>query len=51
LPVGLQMVARAYREDDLFAAAAAFVMARPWAQHQPPLRSGTTAVQGANAPT
>jgi aspartyl-tRNA(Asn)/glutamyl-tRNA(Gln) amidotransferase subunit A len=51
LPVGLQIVARAYREDDLFAAAAAFETARPWAQHQPPLRSGTTAVQGANAPT
>jgi aspartyl-tRNA(Asn)/glutamyl-tRNA(Gln) amidotransferase subunit A len=36
LPVGLQLVARAYREDDLFAAAAAFETARPWAQHQPP---------------
>jgi aspartyl-tRNA(Asn)/glutamyl-tRNA(Gln) amidotransferase subunit A len=51
LPVGLQIVARAYREDDLFAAAAAFETARPWAQHRPALRSGTTAVQGANAPT
>jgi len=37
LPVGLQLVARAYREEDLFAAAAAFEMARPWAQHTPRL--------------
>jgi aspartyl-tRNA(Asn)/glutamyl-tRNA(Gln) amidotransferase subunit A len=37
LPVGLQLVARAYREEDLFAAAAAFEMARPWAQHAPRL--------------
>jgi Asp-tRNA(Asn)/Glu-tRNA(Gln) amidotransferase A subunit family amidase len=37
LPVGLQLVARAYREDDLFAAAAAFESARPWAQHTPRL--------------
>jgi aspartyl-tRNA(Asn)/glutamyl-tRNA(Gln) amidotransferase subunit A len=37
LPVGLQLVSRAYREDDLFAAAAAFESARPWAQHSPPL--------------
>jgi Asp-tRNA(Asn)/Glu-tRNA(Gln) amidotransferase A subunit family amidase len=37
LPVGLQLVARAYREDDLFAAAAAFEAARPWAQHKPAL--------------
>ena len=37
LPVGLQMVARPYREEDLFAAAAAFEAARPWAQHRPPL--------------
>ena len=37
LPVGLQIVARAYREDDLFAAAAAFETARPWAQHAPRL--------------
>jgi Asp-tRNA(Asn)/Glu-tRNA(Gln) amidotransferase A subunit family amidase len=35
LPVGVQLVARAYREDDLFAAAAAFEAARPWAQHKP----------------
>ena len=35
LPVGLQLVARAYREEDLFAAAAAFETARPWAQHAP----------------
>ena len=37
LPVGVQLVARAYREDDLFAAAAAFEAARPWAQHRPAL--------------
>ena len=37
LPVGLQLVARAYREDDLFAAAAAFETARPWAHHRPAL--------------
>jgi aspartyl-tRNA(Asn)/glutamyl-tRNA(Gln) amidotransferase subunit A len=37
LPVGLQLVARAYREEDLFAAAAAFETARPWAQHAPRL--------------
>jgi len=30
-------VARAYREDDLFAAAAAFETARPWAHHRPAL--------------
>jgi aspartyl-tRNA(Asn)/glutamyl-tRNA(Gln) amidotransferase subunit A len=37
LPVGMQLVARAYREDDLFAAAAAFESARPWAERAPPL--------------
>ena len=37
LPVGLQLVARPYREEDLFAAAAAFEAARPWAQHRPSL--------------
>jgi len=30
LPVGLQIVARAYREADIFTAAAAFEAARPW---------------------
>ena len=35
-PVGLQIVARAYGEADLFAAAAAFEAARPWAQRRPP---------------
>jgi aspartyl-tRNA(Asn)/glutamyl-tRNA(Gln) amidotransferase subunit A len=35
LPVGLQLVARAYREEDLFAAAAAFETVRPWALHAP----------------
>jgi aspartyl-tRNA(Asn)/glutamyl-tRNA(Gln) amidotransferase subunit A len=37
LPVGLQLVARAYREEDLFAAASALETARPWAQHAPRL--------------
>ena len=37
LPVGLQLVARAYREEDLFAAAAALETARPWALHAPRL--------------
>ena len=36
LPVGLQLVARPYREEDLFAAAAAFEAARPWATRRPP---------------
>ena len=36
LPVGLQLVARAYGEADLFAAASAFEAARPWAQRRPP---------------
>jgi aspartyl-tRNA(Asn)/glutamyl-tRNA(Gln) amidotransferase subunit A len=35
LPVGLQIVARAYREEDLFSAAAGFEAARPWAQAYP----------------
>ena len=39
LPVGLQIVARPYREEDLFAAAAAFEAVRPWAQHRPPAPS------------
>jgi aspartyl-tRNA(Asn)/glutamyl-tRNA(Gln) amidotransferase subunit A len=39
LPVGLQIVARAYREEDLFTAAAALEAARPWAHAQPALRS------------
>ena len=37
LPVGLQIVARAWREEDLFVAAAAYEAARPWAQHVPQL--------------
>jgi aspartyl-tRNA(Asn)/glutamyl-tRNA(Gln) amidotransferase subunit A len=37
LPVGVQLVARAYREEDLFTAAAAFESARPWASRLPPL--------------
>jgi len=37
LPVGVQLVARAFHEDDLFAAAAAFESAQPWAQLQPGL--------------
>jgi aspartyl-tRNA(Asn)/glutamyl-tRNA(Gln) amidotransferase subunit A len=36
LPVGLQIVARINREIDIFAAAAAFEQARPWAHRQPP---------------
>ena len=36
LPVGLQIVARPYREEDLLAAAAAFEAVRPWAHHRPP---------------
>jgi aspartyl-tRNA(Asn)/glutamyl-tRNA(Gln) amidotransferase subunit A len=35
LPVGLQMVSRALREEDLFCAAAAFEAARPWAHRYP----------------
>ncbi len=37
LPVGLQLVARGWREEDLFTAAAALESARPWAQRRPPL--------------
>jgi aspartyl-tRNA(Asn)/glutamyl-tRNA(Gln) amidotransferase subunit A len=37
LPVGLQIVARPFREDHLFAAAAALESARPWAMRRPPL--------------
>ncbi len=35
LPVGLQLVARAHREVDLFRAAAAFESAQPWASARP----------------
>jgi Asp-tRNA(Asn)/Glu-tRNA(Gln) amidotransferase A subunit family amidase len=35
--VGLQIVARPFREDHLFAAAAALESARPWAMRRPPL--------------
>jgi Asp-tRNA(Asn)/Glu-tRNA(Gln) amidotransferase A subunit family amidase len=38
LPVGLQIVARPYREEDLFALAAALEAVRPWKQHRPPLQ-------------
>ena len=38
LPVGLQIVARPYGEEDVFAAAAAFESARPWAARRPTLR-------------
>jgi Asp-tRNA(Asn)/Glu-tRNA(Gln) amidotransferase A subunit family amidase len=38
LPVGLQIVARPYREEDVFAAAAAFESARPWTAQRPTLR-------------
>jgi len=36
LPVGLQLVAGINREIDIFAAAAAFEQAQPWAHHRPP---------------
>lgn len=36
LPVGLQIVARINRETDIFAAAAAFEQAQPWAHRRPP---------------
>jgi aspartyl-tRNA(Asn)/glutamyl-tRNA(Gln) amidotransferase subunit A len=39
LPVGLQIVARALHENDIFRAAAGFEAARPWAGRVPP-RSG-----------
>ena len=35
LPVGLQIVARPYREEDVFCAAAALESARPWAARRP----------------
>jgi aspartyl-tRNA(Asn)/glutamyl-tRNA(Gln) amidotransferase subunit A len=38
LPVGLQIVARPWREEDLFTAAAAFESVRPWAARRPDLR-------------
>jgi Asp-tRNA(Asn)/Glu-tRNA(Gln) amidotransferase A subunit family amidase len=37
LPVGLQLVARPWREEDLFAAAAALESAQPWADRRPVL--------------
>ena len=37
LPVGLQIVARPFREDQLFTAAAALEAARPWAHRRPPM--------------
>ena len=37
LPVGLQLVSRIHREVDIFAAAAAFEEARPWADRLPPV--------------
>jgi Asp-tRNA(Asn)/Glu-tRNA(Gln) amidotransferase A subunit family amidase len=37
LPVGLQIVARPYREEDVFCAAAALESARPWAVRRPAL--------------
>ncbi len=37
LPVGLQLVARAWREEDLFTAAAALEAARPWTLRRPSL--------------
>ena len=37
LPVGMQMVAKILREEDIFRAAAAFEAARPWADRRPDL--------------
>jgi aspartyl-tRNA(Asn)/glutamyl-tRNA(Gln) amidotransferase subunit A len=37
LPVGLQIVARPYREEDVFCAAAALESARPWVARRPAL--------------
>ncbi|MEM8744745.1 MAG: amidase family protein, partial [Pseudomonadota bacterium] len=37
LPVGLQIVAGALNEADVFAASAAIEEARPWADRRPPL--------------
>jgi len=37
LPVGLQIVGKALREEDVFAASAAIEEARPWADRRPPL--------------
>jgi Asp-tRNA(Asn)/Glu-tRNA(Gln) amidotransferase A subunit family amidase len=37
LPVGLQIVARRYREDEALRIAAALEQARPWADRRPPL--------------
>jgi Asp-tRNA(Asn)/Glu-tRNA(Gln) amidotransferase A subunit family amidase len=37
LPVGLQIVARAWREEDLFTTAAALEAVRPWAHRHPPI--------------
>jgi aspartyl-tRNA(Asn)/glutamyl-tRNA(Gln) amidotransferase subunit A len=39
LPVGLQIVARAYREADLFAVAAALETVRPWVARHPAWRA------------
>ena len=37
LPVGLQLVAKSFRESDIFRLAAAFEAARPWAVRKPPV--------------
>ena len=37
LPVGLQLVARTFRETDIFRAAAALEAARPWSDRSPPM--------------
>ncbi|MEX2246163.1 MAG: amidase [Dehalococcoidia bacterium] len=37
LPVGLQIVGRAYRDDVVLRAARAFEQAHPWAHHRPPI--------------
>ena len=40
MPVGLQIVARPYREEDVFTAAAALEAARPWSHRLPDLPLG-----------
>ncbi len=37
LPIGLQVVAGPLKEIDIFAAAAAIEMTRPWADKKPPI--------------
>jgi aspartyl-tRNA(Asn)/glutamyl-tRNA(Gln) amidotransferase subunit A len=41
LPIGLQLVGRAFDEATLLGAAAAYETARPWWRHAPPVASGS----------